>query len=150
MLLAAHFPKVPSGDYGPRVGGQAFERINTQLVGALLRKAANISAPRGDRISDGIIKVLWGWDQHRIAQLVRACIRLGHHPKLWKTAKGVAIPKSGKPEHSKIRAYRGISLLNVISKLVEHTTAHLAADNPERSEGHGLHDGQFGCRKVPC
>ena len=52
-------------------------------------------------------------------QLARACIRLGYHPKLWKTAKGVVIPKPGKPDYSKVRAYRVISLLDVISKLVE-------------------------------
>ena len=36
-------------------------------------------------------------------------------------------------------------LLDVISKLVERTTAHLIADHLERK--HGLHEGQYGCRK---
>jgi len=70
---------------------------------------------------------------------------LGYHPKLWKTAKGVVIPKPGKPDYSKVRAYRVISLLDVISKLVERTAAHLIADHLERKRG--LHDGQYGCRK---
>ena len=76
---------------------------------------------------------------------MRACIRLGHHPKLWKTAKGVVIPKPGKPDYSKVRAYRVISLLDVIRKLVERTAAHIIADHLERKRG--LHDGRFGCRK---
>jgi len=42
---------------------------------------------------------------------------------------------------------RVISLLDVISKLVERTAAHLIADHMERRKGRGLHDGQFGCRK---
>jgi len=38
-----------------------------------------------------------------------------------------------------------ISLLNVISKLLEQMATHLIADHPERKRG--LHEGQFGCRK---
>ena len=124
---------------------RAFEKVDSSLVGALLGKASNTSAPGGDRISAGIVKVFWQWDQERFTQLVRSCIRLGHHPKLWKTAKGVVIPKPGKPDYSKVRAYRVISLLDVVSKLVERTAAHLIADHLERKRG--LHDGQFGCRK---
>jgi hypothetical protein len=60
---------------------------------------------------------------------VRSCIGLGHHPELWKTAKGVVIPKPGKPDYSKFRAYWVISLLDVISKLVERTAAHLIAEH---------------------
>jgi len=115
------------------------------LVGSLLRGAANTSAPGDDRISAGIVKVFWQWDEQRITQLVRACIRLGFHPGIWKTAKGVFIPKPGKPDYSKVRAYRVISLLDVISKLLERTAAHLIADHLERKRG--LHEGQFGCRK---
>jgi len=37
------------------------------------------------------------------------------------------------------------SLLDVISKLLERTAAHLIADHLERKRG--LHEGQFGCRK---
>jgi hypothetical protein len=111
------------------------------MIGKLLGKAADFSAPGDDRISAGIIKVFWEWDQQRIVQLVRACVRLGYHPELWKTAKGIVIPKAGKPDYSKIRAYRVICLLDVISKLVERTADHL-----ERRKGQRLHDGQFGCR----
>jgi len=57
----------------------------------------------------------------------------------------VVIPKPGKPDYSKVRAYRVISLLDVISKLLERTAAHLIADHLERKRG--LHKGQFGCRK---
>jgi hypothetical protein len=115
------------------------------MVGGLLGKTANASAPGDDRISAGILKVFWEWDQQRIARLVRACIRLGHHPELWKMAKGIVIPKAGKPDYSKVRAYRVICLLDVISKLVERTAGHLIADHLERKKG--LHEGQYGCRK---
>jgi hypothetical protein len=66
-------------------------------------------------------------------------------PVLWKTAKGIVIPKAGKPDYSKVRAYWVICLLDIISKLVERMAGHLIADHLERKKG--LHEGQYGCRK---
>jgi len=119
-------------------------QIDAHLVGSLLAKAANTSVD-DDRISADTIKVFRRWDGQRVTQLVRGCIRLGHHPKLWKTAKGVVIPKPGKPDYSKVRAYMVISLLDVVSKLVESTAAHPTADHLERKRG--LLDGHYGCSK---
>ena len=79
-ILQAHFPPGPLGVFKPAQGGEAFERVNTQLVGSLLGAAANTSAPGDDRISAGIIKVFRQWDKQQITQLVQACIRLGFHP----------------------------------------------------------------------
>lgn len=55
------------------------------------------------------------------------------------------IPKSGKLDYSKVRAYWVISLLDVVSKLVERAAAHLIADHLEC--GRGLYNSLFGCRK---
>ena len=119
--------------------------MDPQLVGTLLGKASNSSTPGDDRISADIVKVFWQWDRQHFTQLVRACIRLGHHPKLWKTAKGVVIPKPGKPDYSKVQAYRVISLLDVVRKLIDRTAADLIADHLECQCG--LHNSQFGCHK---
>jgi hypothetical protein len=62
-------------------------------------------------------------------------------------SQGCCHPEGEKAGHSKVRAYRVISLLDVFSKLVERTAAHLIADHLERRKGRGVHDGQFGCRK---
>ena len=126
-------------------GGSPFEKVDTKLVAALLSKTSSTSAPGDDRILARMIKVFRQWDSEQIRQIVRACIRLGHHPELWKTAKGVVIPKPGKPNYSKVRTYRVISLLDVISKLLEWTAAHLIADHLEWKRG--LHEGQYSCRK---
>ena len=111
--LEAHLPKGPPGSYEPREGGYTFERVDAQLVGALLGRAANTSALGDDRISADIIRTFWQWDKQRIINTIsiRACIRLGHHPELWKMAKGVVIPNPRKPDYSKVRAYRVVSLL---------------------------------------
>ena len=130
-IMSAHFPPAPEGAFDPEHGGSAYRRIDAHLVGSLLAKASNSSAPGDDRISAGIVKVFWHRDRQRITCLVRVCIRLGYHPQLWKTAKGIVIPKPGKPDNSRVHAYRVISLLDVVSKLVERTAAHLIADHLE-------------------
>jgi len=102
-------------------------------------------APGSDCISAGIVKIFWECDQTKFTTLVRAFIQLEHHPDLWKTTKGVEIPKPGKPDYSKVRAYWVIWLLDVVSKLVERVAAHLVGEHLDL--GKDLHDGQFGCRK---
>lgn len=57
----------------------------------------------------------------------------------------MVIPKPGEPDYSKVGAYRVISLLDIISTLLGRTAAHLIADHLEGK--HGLHEGQYGCRK---
>lgn len=61
-ILHVHFPKAPPGSYEPQEGGLAFQQVNIQLIGALLGKAANTSAPGDGRISADIIKIFWQWD----------------------------------------------------------------------------------------
>jgi len=119
--------------------------VDPQLVGTLLGKASNTSALGDDRISVGILMVIWQWDELRFTQLIRACICLGHHPKLWKIARGMVIPKPEKPDYSKVRAYRVISLLDVVSKLVERTAAYLISDYLKWKRG--LHNSKFDCYK---
>jgi len=59
--------------------------------------------------------------------------------------KGVVIPKANKADYSQLRAYRVISLLDGISKLIERTAAHLIREHLGRAAG--LHKGQYGCRQ---
>jgi hypothetical protein len=61
-LLAAHFSKAPPNDYTPKEGGRAFKWVNAEMVGELLGKATNSSAPGDDRISAGILNIFWEWD----------------------------------------------------------------------------------------
>ena len=47
----------------------------------------------------------------------------------------MVIPKPGTPDYSMVPAYRVVSLLDVISKLVERTAACRIADHLERRKG---------------
>jgi len=51
-ILEAHFPTAPGGSYKPPADGSVFVQVDTHLVGYLLAKAANTSAPGDDRISE--------------------------------------------------------------------------------------------------
>lgn len=97
-ILQTHFSPDPSENLTPPADkGQAFWRVDEQLVHSLLKVAANTSALRDGWILAGIVKVFWWWNKQQITQLVHVCIRLGFYLGIWKTVKSVVIPKLGKP-----------------------------------------------------
>ena len=51
--------------------------------------------------------------------IIRTHIRPGVHPRRWKVARGVNIPKPGKDDYGLAKSYRVISLLNFLGKMVE-------------------------------
>ena len=57
--------------------------------------------------------------QKRLFTLLQSCVKLGYHRKIWKKAIIMVIPKRNKPDYTKPRAYRPISLLKVTSKVLE-------------------------------
>ena len=56
----------------------------------------------------------------------------------------MTIPKPGKPDYGAAKAYRVISLLNCLGKMVEKVAAYLISNQCERQGA--LHPGQYGCR----
>jgi len=102
-------------------------------------------APGPDRLGFKAMRLLWEWDAPRIIAIVKVTFRLGIHPRVWKEAKGVVIPKPNKPDYGVAKAYRVITLLNCLGKVVEKVAANAIADECERRQL--LHNGQFGCRK---
>ena len=77
--------------------------------------------------------------------LVQGCIRTGYHPCTWKTAKGILLRKQGKPTYTAAKAYRIISLLSCLGKVVEKAIATWIASFCEKENV--FHTGQFGCRR---
>ncbi len=70
----------------------------------------------------------------------------GKHPSVWKESIGIIIPKRNKPDYSVPKAYRPISLISCLSKLLERIFSQrisfLANIHP-----HILHPSQMGGRK---
>jgi hypothetical protein len=78
-------------------------------------------------------------------RLTTAAFRTGRHPVVWKRASGVVIRKPGKDDYTKMKAYRSISLLSCMGKVVEKVAAELLSEEAKRWGL--LSNGQFGSRK---
>jgi hypothetical protein len=50
------------------------------------------------------------------------------HPGAWKTAKDVLLRKPGKPNYTQVKAWRMISLLSCLGKVIKKLAADLIAD----------------------
>ncbi|KAI7704569.1 hypothetical protein KC353_g13409 [Hortaea werneckii] len=103
-------------------------------------------APGVDGIGFKAFRLLWRWAEDRIVALVRGCVETGFHPCIWKTAKGILLRKPGKPTYTIAKAYRVISLLSCLGKVVEKAVATRIASFCEENEV--FHRGQFGCRRT--
>ncbi|KAI0728450.1 hypothetical protein C8Q72DRAFT_756138, partial [Fomitopsis betulina] len=73
--------------------------------------------------------IRWAWEvaSDTILALMNHCLRTGYHPKEWRKAITVAIPKPGKPNYSNPRAYRLIQLLECMGKVLERIVANRLA-----------------------
>jgi hypothetical protein len=90
---------------------------------ALLKAAANKSALGGSGIGWDLMKKGWSHMSELLTNIYNACITTGHHPARWKEATVVVIPKADKPDYLAAKAYRPISLLENLSKLLEKAVA---------------------------
>jgi len=126
-------------------GGEMWKKIIDEDVQEALFNQSIQKAPGLDRLAFKAITLLWDWNSQRIINNVKVSFRLEIHPRAWKEAKGVVIPKSNKPDYGVAKAYRVIMLLNWLGKVVEKVAANAIAEECERRRL--LHDGLFGCRK---
>jgi len=58
-----------------------------------------------------------------VLEIFTASVKFGYYPKRWKTAIIVVLRKPGKPDYAVPGAYRPISLLNTLGKLLEAVMA---------------------------
>ncbi|KAI2756346.1 hypothetical protein DTO006G1_7986 [Penicillium roqueforti] len=109
-----------------------------------LRVAKCSTAPGEDGLPSLVWKHLWRYLKQFITGIFTASINLGYHPERWRRARIVVLRKPGKPDYSAPGAYRPISLLNTLGKLLE---AVMARRLSYLAENHGLlPDTQFGGR----
>lgn len=89
--------------------------------------------------------MLWSWDAKRVTTLVRQCIRIGYHPRAWKTAKAVKLRKPNKLDYTMVKLYYIISLLNCLRKMCEKVVADILSEWCEIN--YVLYEGQMGFRR---
>jgi len=126
MLRHECFPPNDSDqDYELPPAGSAHTRVTDQAVERALYSQSVKKAPGPEKKSFGAIRLLWKWDKERIVRLTRAAICTGRHPAVWKRASHVVIRKPGKDHYTKLKAYRSISLLSCMGKVVEKVAVEL-------------------------
>jgi len=126
-------------------GGEMWKKITDEDIREALFIQSVQKTPGLDRLGFKAIQLLWEWDSQRIINIVKVSFRLGIHPPVWKEVKGVVILKPNKPDYGVAKAYRVITLLNCLGKVVEKVAANANAEECEQRRLH--HDGQFGCRQ---
>ena len=109
-----------------------------------LRATKGSTAPGEDGLPTLVWKHLWKTLKKLIARIFTASINLGYHPKRWRSARIVVLRKPGKPDYSVPGAYRPISLLNTLGKLLEAVMAKRLSHLAEKHDL--LPDTQFGGR----
>jgi len=147
LIKEEAFPKPLKGvdRKAQKEGGGMWKKITDEDIQVALFDQSVKKAAGPDRLGFKAIRLLWEWDALRIIAIIKMTFRLGIHPRVWKEAKGVVISKPNKPDYGVAKAYRVITLLNCLGKVVEKVAANAIADECERRQL--LHDGQFRCRK---
>jgi hypothetical protein len=98
-----------------------------------------------DRLSFAILRRAYNAESKIFYLLYRALFAAGYHPKDWREAIGVILPKANKKDYSLPKAYRVISLLNCLGKAFEKILATRLSYLAET--GDLLQETQIGGRK---
>jgi hypothetical protein len=101
-------------------------KVCPKMLKRLLRKTSNTSAPGLDGIGWQEVKIWFLLDPNGLRNLINDLIRTGFPPEL-KLPRVIVIPKHGRRDHTSVKSYRRICLLQTIAKLVEKAiTLHLS------------------------
>lgn len=68
----------------------------------------------------------------KLTKTFRATFKLKHYPKEWQESLTIILRKDGKPDYSKAKAYRPITLLTAISKILSSVMAELLSYMTEK------------------
>jgi hypothetical protein len=101
--------------------------------------------PGQDGITQEIIAQAYKAIPETFLTIYSRLLSQGYHPKCWRHAIGVAIPKPNKPSYNIPKAYRVISLLKCLGKVSERILAKRLSAMAE--SGPLLHNSQLGGRQ---
>ena len=68
----------------------------------------------------------WAWPHvgNKITMLICWCLANGYHPLQWQRTIAITLKKPNKPDYTQPRAYRLITLLEYMGKLLEKVVVH--------------------------
>ncbi|ODM15132.1 hypothetical protein SI65_09371 [Aspergillus cristatus] len=132
LIRETAFPQAPGDRQEVEIPqGSWHGQVDEEIVKHALFHQAVQKAPGVDQLNFRALRLLWEWDSPRIIALAQQCFRLGLHPPVWKVAKGILLRKPNKPDYTAVKAYRVISLLNCLGKVVEKVAADAIAHHCE-------------------
>ncbi|EED16644.1 reverse transcriptase, putative [Talaromyces stipitatus ATCC 10500] len=126
VLLETFFPKMADleiEDPVPPSEGIPWYPITELEVHQSLKAAKGTTAPGEDGIITLVWKHLWPYLWKMITYIFARSVELGHYPHQWKQARIIVLRKPGKPDYGVLEAYRPISLLNTLGKILEAVMA---------------------------
>ena len=148
-LLQEFFPPVR-----PVEASQGNQTANTPLpspplteeeIERALRRVKPWKAAGDDGLPAGLWQQLWPVLKDVIILLFRKSIQNGELPNSWKRAKIIPLRKPDKPDYTLAKAYRPISLLSTLSKVLESIVAERISFLAEKHDL--LPQNHFGARK---
>jgi hypothetical protein len=148
-LLTTFFPPLPSAidDEGarPQRDPVAMPSITLEEVERQLHAAKPWKAPGEDGLPAIVWKQTWPAVKHHVLALFRQSLEEGTLPSQWRHAKIIPLKKPDKDDYTVAKAWRPISLLSTLGKLLESVIAERIS---HAVETHGLlPTNHFGARK---
>ncbi|KAJ3454196.1 hypothetical protein MRS44_018090 [Fusarium solani] len=126
-LLNAFFPPLPTDieDEGPRPHRREVAMPNLTMgeVEEKVMEAKAWKAPGEDGLPAMVWKQLWPVVKERVLHLFHTSLAEGRLPDQWRTAKIIPLKKPGKADYRIAKAWRPISLLSTLGKILEAVVA---------------------------
>ncbi|KAI2946871.1 hypothetical protein CBS147323_11233 [Aspergillus niger] len=148
-LLAKFFPPLPDNvdDEGTRPQRAPVEMpaITIEEIERQLMAAKSWKAPGEDGLPAIVWKMTWPMVKYRVLDLFQASLEEGTLPRQWRHAKIIPLKKPNKENYTIAKAWRPISLLATLGKVLESVVAERIS---HAVETHGLlPTSHFGARK---
>lgn len=138
-LLQTFFPALPEQIEEEVTERQRLTIPFKQLTQTEIEKkvfdASQWKAPGSDGLPVAVWRQVWSVVKEDVTALFRSSVEEGYLPSQWRQAKIIPLRKPGKPDYTLAKAWRPISLLSTLSKILE---AVLAERLSFLAEKHGL------------
>jgi hypothetical protein len=131
----------------PRHSHTMFQRVTEDEIENIIKSTKSWKAPEKDNIPTGLLKACDKFLHTTLAALVTSSFNAAYFPRRFKITKVTVLPKPNKIIAQKAMpgAWRPISLLNTIGKVVEAAFARRITDVAKAK--HLLSNGQMGNRR---
>uniref|UniRef100_A0A8H7N5M2 Reverse transcriptase domain-containing protein n=1 Tax=Bionectria ochroleuca TaxID=29856 RepID=A0A8H7N5M2_BIOOC len=93
-------------------------------VAALIKKLPNRKAEGPDQIANEAFKLALPVILPYLVHFFQACLDLDYHPKAFRHALTVVLPKAGKETYQRAKSWRPVALLSCLGKMLEKIVAN--------------------------